>query len=84
MLDFDPVVCFGRVLPWTSIIPTYKAIRFRRPGGLFLLSCGRRCFVARGAGVSIMRTHHPNWLLIVAILLISTMTLYAQRQKHWR
>jgi hypothetical protein len=38
---------------------------------------------ARG-GVSIMRTHHPNWLLIVAILLISTMTLYAQRQKHWR
>jgi len=29
-----------------------------------------------------MRTRHPNWLLIVAILLISTTTLYAQRQQQ--
>jgi hypothetical protein len=29
-----------------------------------------------------MRTRHPNWLLIVAILLISTTTLYAQRQRQ--
>lgn len=29
-----------------------------------------------------MRTRHSNWLLITAILLISTTTLYAQRQQQ--
>ena len=29
-----------------------------------------------------MRTHHLNWLLIVASLLISTAPLYAQRQQE--
>jgi hypothetical protein len=29
-----------------------------------------------------MRTRHPKWLLIVAVLLISPTTLYAQRQQQ--